>query len=52
MRGLAEEKMWHTRFEKIKEHLPFCKEFSTLCTEIEFLLNVLPNFDRGAALGD
>ena len=41
-----------SRVAKIKEHLPFCKEFSILCIEDRLLLTVLYNFKREAALKD
>ena len=32
---------------KIKEHLPFCREFSVICIEDSWLLlNMLSNFER------
>ena len=40
------------RVVKMKEHLPFCGEFSILVLKIEFLSIVLPNFEREAALKD
>ena len=37
---------------KMKEHLPFCKEFGKFLLKIELLLTVLPNFEREAAFKD
>ena len=37
---------------KIKEHLPFCKEISTLCIEDRVVVKVLSNLEGEAALGD
>ena len=42
-----------SRVVKMKEHLPFCREFiAYLELKIEFLLTVLFNFKREAALKD
>ena len=41
-----------SRVVKMKEHLPFCREFSILCIEDELLLTILSNFEREVALKD
>ena len=37
---------------RMKQHVPFCRELSMVCMRIEFLLTMLSNFEREAALKD
>ena len=42
-----------SRVVKMKEHLPFCREFSILCIEDRVVANfMLSNFEREEALKD
>ena len=45
--------VYTNRIVKMKEHLPFCREFSILCIEDrELLLILLFNFEKEPALKD